>query len=175
MPNVTAAFLALALAIPPLQAQQASSAPPEVSAELSAMRRSLDQIVQLLQQLVQQTARRDTASLLMGRIEMAERRLAPQMDQMRQLRADRQAQEGEREKYQGMSASVDAMERADRSGMNVDAFAAERRRVSAGIAAAEARIAGIDGQIAELERDIAARRQAIDTMDAQLSQLLSGG
>jgi len=63
----------------------------------------------------------------------------------------------------------------DTSGMNAEAFAAERKRAGTAISNIDTRLAGIDGQIAELEREIARRRQAIDAMDTQLAELLSRG
>lgn len=158
----------------PLHARQAATQEQAVQTELVALRQSVDRIAVLLEQLVQQVARRDTAELLMSRIEMAERRVEPFVAELNRLRSVREAQTAQRSTHQQALGSIDSMEQTDRSFSNAAIFQAERQRVGGLIAQADSDLAMTDGQIARLETEIATRRQAIDAMDAQLVELMGG-
>ncbi len=162
----------LALAPPtPVAAQPSKEAGDGV--EVTALRRSLDQIVVLLRQLVDQSSRRDTAALLMSRIEMAERRMVPAEAELRALRERRLAASKDQLGLQASFRSIDDMQKLDVTGSARDAFDAERQRVSVNAAQKESELAEIDRQIAAVEADLGVRRRAIAGMDEQLDRLLN--
>lgn len=172
---VAAIGLATLLGVSPTQAGQTAIQDQGVQSELLALRQSVERIASLLEQLVQHAARRDTAQLLVSRIEIAERRVGPFLAELDRLRAVRESRQAQRLTHQQALASVDAMEQTDRSGSNVAAFQAERQRIAGLIAGTDAELFAADGQIARLEAEIATRRQAIDAMDAELARLAGGG
>lgn len=153
----------------PIFAQQPQ--PTSDGSELTALRQSLDQVVVLLRELVDQSARRDAASLLLGRIELAERRLAPVEQQLRTLRQQRLAEGNEQLALQSSFQSIDDMEKLDVTGSAKEAFEAERQRVSATLAQKDLAIVEIDRQISALEAAIAERRWAIASLDEAVRAL----
>jgi predicted nucleic acid-binding Zn-ribbon protein len=158
-------MVAVTLALqPPLFAQQSQ----QEGSEPTALQQSLDQIVVLLRQLVDQSARRDRAALLLSRIELAERRLAPVEKELQTLRQERLAEEREQVALQSSFQSIDDMEKMDVTGSATEAFEAERQRVSDAIAQKELAIVSIDQQISALETAIAEQRWEIEAMDEAL-------
>lgn len=174
MMRILGVCLVLVLALNGAAAAQ-QPAQPVPQSELSALRQSLDEIVGLLRALVEQANRRDSASLMLSRIEMAERRLQPIEADLRQLRERRVAEEAERAKLDEVFGSIAQMEKMDRTGGSAAAFEAERQRVRASTTEQEGKIAQLDQQIVNLETELSTRRRAIELMDAQLDRLLSGG
>lgn len=164
--------LTLALSVP-VSAQQSGELADD--SELAALRESLDQIVVLLRELVEQSSQRDSASLLLRRLEIVEQRLAPIEQTARTLRQRMAKEENELALLEQTFASISEMERADTEGTAADAFEAERSRVNASMAEKGVLIAEIARQLASLDEDIATRREAIDDLDTQLDLLLSKG
>lgn len=169
-------LLLLCLLLPAGSAWAQASQPPrepDARAEQAALKQSLDQIVILLSQLVQGSERRDTASVLISRIDLAERRLAPKELELRTLRERKTAAEHDVVQTQQGFGSLKEMEKADTTGSAAQAFEQERARLSATVAAKQAEAAEIAQQVALLEQDITTRRQAIDGMEAQLDALFT--
>jgi predicted nucleic acid-binding Zn-ribbon protein len=167
-------LLCLLLSSAPVWAQ-AGQPPrePDARAEQAALKQTLDQIVALLSQLVQGSTRRDIASVLISRIDLSERRLAPKEQELRTLRDRKTAADNDVVQTQKGFGSLKEMEKADTTGSAAQAFEQERARLAAAVAAKQAEAAELGQQIALLEQDIAARRQAIDGMEAQLDALLT--
>lgn len=174
MKPLASALLGLTLALNvPVYAQQSEEQVDD--SELAALRHSLDQIVVLLRELVEQSSHRDSASLLLSRLEMAEQRLAPIEQTARTLRQRMLTEENELLQLEQTFASIGEMEKADTEGMATEAFEAERSRVSASMAEKGVLIADIGQQLAALEADIANRHEAIDGLEEQLDLLQSEG
>src|SRR5262245_35059770 len=100
------AGLLLLLSAGPLAASQATTTDAE-------LKRSLDQIVVLLRQLLEQSAQRETATLLLSRIDLAERRVTPLEAELRVLRQKRVTQANEQVGLKGAFQSIDNMQRFD--------------------------------------------------------------
>jgi hypothetical protein len=163
-------LLLLCLLLPAVPASAQTSAPPS---DTTALKQSLDQIVSLLHQLLQESSRRDTAAVLMGRIDLAERRLVPKEQELRTLHDRKAAADKEAlDALNGMN-SLKEMQKQDTTGSAAQAFDQERVRLSGMAAAAQAKAADLAQQAAFLEGEIATRRQAIDGMEAQLDALLT--
>jgi hypothetical protein len=164
---------ALVLAVPAPVAARQVPAQPATTPDQVALRQALEQVVVLLRQLVDQSSRRDSMTILLSRIELAERRLAPIEADLRALRQRRLTEETEQAQLQASFKSIDNMQKMDVTGGAREMFDAERLRTTASVEQKAAVIAEIDQQIWALTADIAERQRAIATMEAQFASLLA--
>jgi chromosome segregation ATPase len=166
---VLAAWMLLAPA--PLRAQ---AAPADPAGDLKAIRQSLDQIVIVLRQLVQQNAQRDTVAALTERITASERRLAPLEQELRTLQQRHSEEQTALANLQQGFGSIYEMAKMDTTGSAAAAIEAEKTRMTNSIAQKTAVVAQLAQAMAAVETDLAQRRETITRMDAQLDRLLTG-
>ena len=141
--------------------------------ELAAIRSSLDQIVVILRELVQQNGKRDRVAALTQRIQSATRRLAPSEDELRGLRDRRLKEEAE---LTGLRGSLDAlaeMAKQDVTGSAAQAFDNERQRLNASIAQKTASIAQLANEQAVLEADVSSKRASVEELERALDRELT--
>lgn len=142
-----------------------------VREELRGIRQTLAQLLGVLEELQRETARRNALSVLQERIATAERRLLPLERQAEALRQRRQEAEAEAGKLESGLLGLQEMEKADTSGSAAAAFEAERRRLNGEAQQKRDAAAQIGQQLAQLEKELAERRQAVEGLDARLERL----
>lgn len=165
------ALLVLTLGSTPCSAQETPSS--DVRGELRAIHRSLDQLVTLLREMQQRDARLDEHAALRERIAITERRLAPLEQEARALRQRKQEGEAAAGALERSLLGLREMEKADPTGSAAAAFEAERTRLANEALQKNTAVGEVAQQLAQLERDLAERRQTLDELNARLERLLT--
>jgi hypothetical protein len=162
---------AVVLAIPasPAAAQTSDAA----ARELAAIRSTLDQLVVILKELVQQNAKRDRVAALTQRIQSAQRRLAPGEEELRAVRDRRQKEEAELTQMRASLDSLAEMAKQDTTGSASAAIESERQRLNAAIAQKTAQIGQTAGEQATVEADVAQRRASLEELERALDRELT--
>lgn len=164
---------AIAVGLSPTTIAQAdgSAATDRVASELAGLRGSVDRLVRLMEA---QLAQRDV-ELLLRRIEMKERRVAPMEGRLSDLKAQRRQVGMEESNFaEYVSQIEDSLEEARRSGDSEAEKQAEQEldglerlvKMQAG------RKEDLERQIQELENLLAGSRDEIRDLDDQLQEML---
>ena len=141
-------------------------------ADLNGIRQSLDQLVVVVRELVQQNARRDRVAALTLRIDSLTRRLAPREDELRVLREKRQREETEGNQLRGSLETLAEMAKQDTTGSAAQAIDTERGRLNAAIDQKAALLPQLANEIARLEASVAKTRSTLDELERALDREL---
>jgi predicted nucleic acid-binding Zn-ribbon protein len=161
--------IAFAISSAPAAAQTTDAA----ARELAAIRTTLDQLVVILKELVQQSAKRDRVAALTQRIQSAQRRLQPAEDELRALRERRQKEDTEMTGLRGSLDALAEMAKQDVTGSAAAAFENERNRINTAMAQKNGSSQQTANELAALEADVAARRAALDELERALDRELA--
>jgi chromosome segregation ATPase len=162
-------IVVFAMSSPPAAAQTTDAA----ARELAAIRSTLDQLVVILKELVQQNTKRDRVAALTQRIQSAQRRLAPGEEELRAVRDRRQKEEAELTQMRASLDSLAEMAKQDTTGSASAAIESERQRLNAAIAQKTAQIGQIAGEQATLEADVGQRRASLEELERALDRELT--
>jgi chromosome segregation ATPase len=152
---------------PPAPAQSAEAA---VVAELTALRKSVDQLVEMMKLSMQQAADRDATQLLSQLMEMDERRITQMQQRLSGLQESRTALDKEMTQ---MRASVDTysqMAAGDPTGRAQAMMEQEKAKTGEVIEQKSAARTQLDNQITQLEAEIADAKYAVLQMRQRLDQ-----
>ena len=156
-----------------LAAPQTAASPGEVSGlrqDMQAMRRSVDELVTILRQFIADSGRRERASLLVRRIEVAERQLAALTTEWRAAQAELSASDRAVAQAQGRAQSAAGMATLDRGGTAAPLLQQEHQSAMRDEADAQTAAAATRQRLAELEADIAGKRTQIRNLEAALER-----
>lgn len=143
-----------------------------LAAEVAALRKSVDQLVEIVRLYAQQSLQRDAAAVLSRRIDTDERRLTQLTQQLETVRAKRAAEEAEVAKLRSSVEVYTQMAAGDPTGAAQAAMEQERVRTTAVVAQKTALIAQLDDQIARLESDAADKKKGLEELGRRLDQQL---
>jgi chromosome segregation ATPase len=151
----------------PVPAQSTDSA---VLAEMTALRKSVDQLVAVVKLFVQQAADRDTALLLAQLIDTDERRITQMQQRIDLLRTNRTAVDAEMAQMRGAVDTYSRMAAGDPTGKAQAVMEQEKARTAAQLERKTSSISQLDDQIAQLETEIADKRNSVADMRRRLDQ-----
>ncbi|MEZ5288464.1 MAG: hypothetical protein R2712_27380 [Vicinamibacterales bacterium] len=170
------AAVSLVAALPGLAvAQDRAPAPDELSAmrqDMQAVRRSVEDLVTVMKQFLAESGRRERASVLLRRIEVAEQQAANLGAELRAARTELAEHERLVDQSRGRVQSARSMAGFDRGGANAPLLQQEETNALGAQADAENAAALIRQRIADLERDLDAKRVQVRAFEAQLEKEL---
>ncbi len=164
--SLLAASLLFAQA-PPTAVQSVDTA---VLVEIKALRRSVEQLTEVVKLFAQQAAERDSAMLLSQIIDMDERRLTQMQGQLDALRSSRAALVTEIAQMRGSADTYSKMAAGDPTGRAQAMMEEEKMRTSEQVEQKTYAMNLLDGQIAQLEGEIIERKQRALEMRQRLDQ-----
>ena len=138
--------------------------------ELTALRKSVDQLVEVLKLYAQQSADRDSALLLSQMIDMDERRLTQMQQRLDGLHQSRAAIDRE---MASMTVSVEAYTRmaaGDPTGKAQAMMEQEKVKTAEQLEQKANAKLQLDNQISQLEGEISSTRQTVQQMRYRLDQ-----
>lgn len=152
---------------PPAPVQTADAA---VVAELTALRKSVDQLVEVMKLYAQQAADRDTALVLAQLIDMDERRITQMQQRQDALQQSRAALDRDMAQMRGAAEAYTQMAAGDPTGRAQAMMEQEKARTAEQLEQkANARLQ-LDNQIAQLDGEIAGAKQLVLEMRQRLDQ-----
>ncbi len=141
-----------------------------VVAELTALRRSVDQLVEVIKLVAQQSADRDTSLVLAQLIDMDERRITQMQVRMDGLEQSRAALDKEMAQMRGSADVYTQMAAGDPTGKAQAMMEQEKLRTAEQLEQkANARLQ-LDNQISQLDGEIANAKQTVLEMRRRLDQ-----
>jgi hypothetical protein len=141
-----------------------------VLAELTALRKSVDQLIDVMKLYAQQSADRDSALLLSQLIDMDERRITQMQQRLDTLIHSRAAIDTEMAQMSGAVETYAQMAAGDPTGKAQAMMAQEKIKTAEQLEQkANAKIQ-LDGQISQLEGEISSRKQIVQEMRQRLDQ-----
>jgi chromosome segregation ATPase len=152
---------------PPAPVQTTETA---VVAELTALRKSVDQLVDVMKLYAQQSADRDTALILSQLIDMDERRIAQMQQRLDGLLQSRAAIDTEMAQMSGSVETYTRMAAGDPTGKAQAMMAQEKARTAEQLEQKANAKLQLDNQISQLEGEISSRKQTVQEMRQRLDQ-----
>ena len=152
---------------PPAQVQSAETA---VVAELSALRKSVDQLIDVMKLYAQQSADRDGAMVLAQLIDMDERKITQMQQRLDALIQSRAAIDTETAQITGSLETYTRMAAGDPTGKAQAMMAQEKVKTTEQLEQKANAKLQLDLQISQLEGDIASRKQTVQDMRQRLDQ-----
>ena len=155
------------------RAQEGAAGAPGASLldEIAGLNRSLDRLVTLLEGVLQN----QKVDLLLKRIELRERRIAPMESRLRGLEADLTDGEGETRRLEAMKdREEESLREALRTGVEQDIENLREmiRQIDMGLAHHADRMQDARRRINETENDLASSRREIAILDDMLLELI---
>lgn len=160
------AFVAGALMTPTVSAQNAEAV------ELAGIRQSLNQILGLLQEYLQQTQKRDSASMLSDRLTAGERRLTSLEQDLKDFMAQRQKAETRITELRNQMSSTEQMAKMDRTGQVMAQVQPTLAKNLEEIDQLNLQVSQLSQRITGLESEVTERRASIQTIEQALDRQL---
>lgn len=160
------ASLAGAVLTPTVSAQNAEAV------ELAGIRHSLDQILGLLRDYLQQTQKRDSASMLSDRLTVGERRLASLEQDLKDFMAQRVKAEARITELRNQMSSTEQMAKMDRTGQVMAQVQPTLAKNLEEIDQLNLQVSQLNQRIFGLESDVTERRTALQTVEQALDRQL---
>lgn len=170
-----AAVILAAGAVASSMGAQAPAAPADMAAlrdQMVSMNRSMDKLVTLFAEFKADQTRTNRGTLLLRRIELAQRAVGSVTAELDAARAELRTQKDLIARSQGQIESIRLMSLQDRTGSATAAFDAERASATQAGEQAQQAAAQAEGRVSVLEQDVAARRAAIAGLEAMLDREL---
>jgi predicted nucleic acid-binding Zn-ribbon protein len=154
----------------PAQAQGGANADTALRQEVEAMRRSINELVALFKQFMDETSRRDQVANLIRRIDLAERQASQMEAELRTLRGQLDTNEKSVAQARSIQESTRYMQTLDKAGTATDVLNAEVSRAITEEQKAQAAFDVTNQRISQLESEIAAKRASIRDLEGQLAK-----
>jgi len=138
--------------------------------EVEAMRRSINELVGLFKQFMDETNRRDQVANLIRRIDLAERQASQIEVDLRTARGQLEANEKGVAQARSIQESTRYMQTLDKAGTATEVLNAEVNRALAEEQKAQAALDATNQRILQLENELNAKRASIRDLEAQLAK-----
>ncbi|MEO6222329.1 MAG: hypothetical protein ABIP90_03700 [Vicinamibacterales bacterium] len=152
---------------PPAPVQTTETA---VVGELKALRKSVDQLIDVMKLYAQQSADRDASLLLSQLIDMDERRITQMQQRLDGLFQSRAALDKEMAQLRGSVDTYTQMAAGDPTGKAQAMMLQEKARVAEQVEEKTNARLQLDNQISQLESEISSRKQTVLEMRQRLDQ-----
>lgn len=152
---------------PPAPVQTTEKA---VLVELTALRKSVDQLIDVMKLYAQQSADRDSALLLSQLIDMDERRITQMQQRLDALIQRRTAIDTEMAQMSSSTETYMRMAAGDPTGKAQLMMAEEKARTAVQVEQKAAEKLQLDNQIFQLEGEISSKKQTVQEMRQRLDQ-----
>jgi predicted nucleic acid-binding Zn-ribbon protein len=143
-----------------------------IRADLAGIRTALEQMVPMLKELVNQNTKQTRINALTQRLDVAMKRLQMREDELRQARDRKAKEETDLTNLKGSLDALAEMAKQDTTGSAREAIDNERARLQAGISQKTPIVQQLTSEVAALEADVAAKRQAVDEIERTLDREL---
>lgn len=168
---VTALGMMLLLASArPASAQNTATGDAALRQEVEAMHRSIDQLVALFKQFMDDAARRDRSALIIRRIDLAERQVAAGELQLKSLHDELSGYEKALAGAHGLMESTRSMQAYDKENKAADIFNAELTRAQSEEQKAQAGIDTTSQKVTALEADLQQKKAMVRDLELQLQR-----
>jgi hypothetical protein len=152
----------------PAFAQTPASGDAALRQEVEAMHRSIDQLVALFKQFMDDAARRDRSALIIRRIDQAERQVATGEQQHKALRDEMAGYEKALAGARGLMESTRSMQAYDKDNKAAEIFNAELTRAQTEETKAQMGVDTTSQKITALEADLTQKRAMVRDLEQQL-------
>jgi predicted nucleic acid-binding Zn-ribbon protein len=151
-------------------AAQATAADTALRQEVEAMRRSINELVGLFKQFMDETSRRDQVANLIRRIDLAERQAGQIEAEIRTLRGQLESNEKGVAQARSIQESTRYMQTLDKAGTATEVLNAEVTRAITEEQKAQAALDATNQRILQLESELNAKKAIIRDLEAQLAK-----
>jgi len=138
--------------------------------EVEAMRRSINELVGLFKQFMDETSRRDQVANLIRRIDLAERQASQLEVELRTLRTQLETNEKGVAQARSIQESTRYMQTLDKAGTATDVLNAEVTRAIGEEQKAQAALDATNQRILQIENELNTKRAFIKDLEAQLAK-----
>jgi hypothetical protein len=154
-------------------ARAQAPAPTEMSAlrqDMQAVRKSVDELVVVMRQFLAESSRRDRITVLLRRIEVAEKQADSLAAELRLARTELLSLERNGQQARDRAQSARSMAGLDRTGAGAPLLQQDHDRALMDEQTAQQAASVVQGRINDLENELAARRTQIRTFEQQLEK-----
>jgi hypothetical protein len=170
-PVVLALLLGVVTFAGPVQAQGSASDTAALQREMVAVKNAVNELVALFRQFMDESGRRERSSLIIRRIDLAERQAAAIEDQLRAQRSQLDTNERAIAQARGQAESLRQFAALDKDGKNAQMLANEQARAAQEEQKAQIAVDSISARIQQLEAELAVKRAQIRDLEVQLDKI----